>query len=72
MDAYPAASGAAFIYCPAGAVSAEMNDLAGDPSVDRVFITQEVDVMPFHRAAGWARACESRRGHPLMLATRPS
>lgn len=52
VDVFPAVSGAAFIYCPAGAVSAEMNDLAGDPSVDRVFITQEVDVMPFHRADG--------------------
>ena len=51
VDGYPAASGAAFIYCPAGAVSSQLNDLVGDPSVDRVFITQEVDVMPYHRAA---------------------
>jgi hypothetical protein len=50
-DVYPPQSGAAFIYCPAGAVPADLIDRVGDASVDRVFITQEIESTPFYRTA---------------------
>jgi len=49
-DGYPASSGAAFVYCPAGSISSRLTDPVGDSSVDRVFITQEVESVPFYRA----------------------
>lgn len=49
-DGYPAMSGAEFIYCPAGAVSTEVHDVVGDSTVDRVFLTQELDATPFYRS----------------------
>lgn len=51
-DSYPPVSGAELVFCPAGSVSAEVNDLAGDSTVDRIFITQETDAMPFYRSDG--------------------